>query len=476
MNIRSELRIAWFIEAYLKNPGAGLQILGTGAGRMGYLEQMSSIGRFHYSRLASLQEQQHDSATPICWNMVKDSSHDVAIGWYSLANEQILELILHKMAHVVKPGGQICLTVSQEAGAILPEASTPADAEWLTSLATRNGLMPLHTSLNLAPLGAAPAWYAEGATDLLLVAQKPLHWEDTSFESKDFSCTMETETLCEKFVPKNMQPWATKAPLPEKSIPTNALGRLNYLAQRYEAVTYLELNTQPGVIFSQVQTPVKVLVCPQVKTIPPNEQTDNITAIPLNSEDFFTQLSVADSPLRAALSKQVPSLCFDIIFINGKHTFSDSLHDFTSSLAYAHANTLFVLNASVPCDPYSALPNKKQALAYRRAAGIEGNAWHGDVFKTVFAIHDLFPQYSYCTLTGISSQTIIWQAAREKREPLFHSLEHISSLGYFDMLQHAAALMPVDADMLPKLIGKALAPCHYARPNTWKKLMSTSAR
>ena len=478
MNIRSELRITWFVDAYLKNPGAGLHILGTGGGRLGCLEKMAAEGRFTYTRLESLRELHQGPGTPIYWNMVKDSSHDVAIGWYALANEQILELILYEMARTVKPGGHICLAISQTAATLpkgrAPAESTTIDAGWLASLARRNHLTPLHASLNLAPMGADPAWYDDTATDLLLVAEKPLSWEDAPPDKAAFCCTEETVALCEEFVPKSMQPWATATTLSEKGVPAGPAGRINYLAHHYEATTYLELSAQSGKIFSLVQTPVKVLACPKARETRPAERKDSAVVIPLDSDEFFAQLGMAGSQIRTVLEKKVPSLRFDIIFINGNHTFECSLRDFTNSLAYAHENTLFILNASVPCDPYSALPDRKQALTYRRAAGLEGNAWHGEVFKTVFAIHDLFPQYSYCTLTEKTSQTIVWLAETEKRAPLFSSLENINTLGYFDMLQHAAALMPVNTDMLPKLIGKALNPSRYSRPNTWKKLLCSS--
>ena len=471
MNIRSELRIAWFVEAYLKNPGAGLHILGTGAGHMGCLEQMAKDGRFNYTPLESLCELQQCEATPIYWNMVKDNSHDVAIGWYALANEQILELVLHQMAHTVKPGGYICLAISQTAHGTSPAASAASNEQWLVSLALRNNLTPLHASLNLAPLGADPAWYEDGATDLMLVAKKPTNWEDSPPDSTTVCSTIATKALYEEFVPKAMQPWATEQTAPKLSIPGSPAGRINFLAGHYQAASYLELSAQPGTIFPKVQCAVKVQACPMAQNLPhPAQQGDSII-VPLNTENFFTQLGIPGSALRTALGSKVPSLRFDIIFINADHTFTRSLRDFTNSLAYAHANTLFVLNSSVPCDPYSALPDRKQALAYRHAAGFQSNDWHGEVFKTVFAIHDLFPQYSYCTLTEKSSQTFIWRAATQTRTALFPSLEHISKLGYFDMLHHAAALMPVDPEMLPKLIGKTLNPCDYARPNTWKKLI-----
>lgn len=466
MNIRSELRIAWFVDAYMKNPAAGLRILGTGSGRLGHLEKLAAAGRFSYTRLENMQNNPHGETTPIYWNKVADASYDAVVGGHGSANEKILELVIYKMARAVKPGGHICLVISQA------EAATAVDAATLGSLALRNHMTPLHVSFNLAPFGADPAWYDDSAADLLLVAEKPLNWEDKPADEGAFCCTEDTIALCEEFVPKSAQPWAQMRPPSKKNIPASQVGRINYLVRNYQAASYLEINAHQGKNFSMVAAPVKVMVCPWAK---PEEQADGATVIALPSDDFFRHLGTAGSQVRIWLEKKVPSLLFDIIFINGEHTFERSLRDFTNSLAYAHDDTLIILNASVPSDPYSALADRKQALAYRRAAGLEGNAWHGDVFKTVFAIHDLFPQYSYCTLTEKTTQTFIWRAERSRRTPVFSSMRDLDALDYFGMLRHAAALMPVGAEMLPKLIGKTLEPRQYSRPNSWKKLFYSCA-
>lgn len=470
MNIRSELRVAWFVDSCLSSYEGPISILDAGGtGR----KRQTAQSRVTSTRLSSLRPSD-GTKTPVYWNLVQEGSYDAVVGGHPFAQKELIGVLVYEMARAVKPGGFICLVVSQPAR--LPAPAQPAgeyaiDEEVLLSLAYRNHLVPVHASMNLAPVGASPAWYGDGENDLLLVAQKPLEWIDTpSAEMRENVC-LEKAAFCEGFVPKNMQPWAKTTTAPKKRMPTGPAGRINYLVQKYQAQTYLELNVHQKKTFSLVAAPVKVMACPLAQQAEGKAQAENATVLPLAPDAFFQQLATPGSAVRAALEKQVPSLLFDIIFINGEHSFAVSLRDFTNSLAYAHENTVFVLNATVPNSPYSALPDKKRALAYSRAAGLAGAAWHGDVFKTVFAIHDLFPQYSYCTLAEESTQTFIWRADdTRKRAPLFGSLERIAALDYFGMLEHAAALMPVAPDLLPKLIGKSLVPYEYARPGTWKKL------
>jgi hypothetical protein len=61
-------------------------------------------------------------------------------------------------------------------------------------------------------------------------------------------------------------------------------------------------------------------------------------------------------------------------------------------------------------------------------------AWHGDVFKVVFYIHDFWPSLNYRTIVGSgNAQTLVWRANALSRAPRFNDLERISRLTYFDL-------------------------------------------
>jgi hypothetical protein len=134
----------------------------------------------------------------------------------------------------------------------------------------------------------------------------------------------------------------------------------------------------------------------------------------------------------------VPNLPhFDLIFLDGLHTFQQTFRDFCNSLTCAHNRTVWLIDDIIPNDVFSALPNQREAIEFRRKS--HPNAlpcWHGDVFKVIFAIHDFFPTLSYVTLAGDANpQTIVWRAPRKAFEPIFNSLERIERLSYFDVLK-----------------------------------------
>ena len=75
--------------------------------------------------------------------------------------------------------------------------------------------------------------------------------------------------------------------------------------------------------------------------------------------------------------------------------------------------------------------------------------------KVVFAIHDFHPSLAYVTIGGDTHpQTLVWRApARPTRDTsrgpmirglIFDSMERISRLTYFDLLEHEEVLRQMD--------------------------------
>lgn len=118
------------------------------------------------------------------------------------------------------------------------------------------------------------------------------------------------------------------------------------------------------------------------------------------------------------------------------------MRDFTNSLSYTHKKTIWIFDDTVPCDPWSSLPNQAECYKLRYLAGSKSLAWHGDVFKCIFAIHDFYPDISYATVYDQGNpQTICWRTEfPAKRKRIFNNIDDISSLSYFDMLENCYAL------------------------------------
>jgi len=227
---------------------------------------------------------------------------------------------------------------------------------------------------------------------------------------------------------------------------THSSRRINALAARMRAERYLEVGVAGGDTFLAVATPERTAVDPafrfdwQALQDPPRTRFH-----PLTSDAFFALRKPGDPR-------------YDLVFLDGLHVFPQIFRDFCSTLTATHDRALIVIDDTVPSDVYSSLTNPRAAQRFRRRAGGRGGAWHGDVYKLVFAIHDFFPLLSFCTVaTGGNPQTLVWRETRADFRPQFDSLETISRMDFFDMQRHRALMRMLPEEEALALVGDRLA-------------------
>ncbi|MBK1621729.1 hypothetical protein CKO42_25755 [Lamprobacter modestohalophilus] len=198
---------------------------------------------------------------------------------------------------------------------------------------------------------------------------------------------------------------------------------INTLAKRLDASSYLEIGVLRGKTFLGVDIGRKHAV-DVIKQFDIPEYSRDSRFFQCSSDEYF--VSADDKPI------------YDIVFIDGLHTFEQSFRDLSNSLIYTHNRSVIILDDTIPNDVYSSLRNSKQALKYRKEeTGGSDLSWHGDVYKTVFLIHDFYATLNYKTIVGAwNPQTLIWRSANGHRTPRFNSLEKIERLSYFDFLEH----------------------------------------
>jgi hypothetical protein len=216
----------------------------------------------------------------------------------------------------------------------------------------------------------------------------------------------------------------------ERAIDNHSVRRINRLFEALGGQRYLEIGVRSGETFLGVAAAEKVAVDPVFKFTP--EPLPGVTYHQITSDLYFSEHA------RGA---------FDVIFIDGLHTFEQTFRDFCSSLAHAKPGTVWVIDDTLPSDVFSAVKVQRQAIRFRRLAGGRGANWHGDVYKVVFAIADFFPSFSYATIEGGGNpQTLVWQGARTPFRPALDSLEAISRLDYFALQDRIEVLNRMTED------------------------------
>jgi hypothetical protein len=217
--------------------------------------------------------------------------------------------------------------------------------------------------------------------------------------------------------------------------------RISRIGEITGARAYLEVGVAAGKTFNALRFPRKVAVDPKFLFDTDAHAVEGTTFHQMTSDEYFTRHAAGAE--------------FDVIFLDGLHTFQQTFRDFCASIAAAHRGTVWLIDDVFPTDIHSGWPNRMQASAMLRAAGGKLTAWHGDVYKVVLAIADYFPTLSFCTVAeGGNPQTVVWTQPRPGFAPRFRSMEAIERLTHADFLElrDAFNLVP-EAEMLAQIEG-----------------------
>lgn len=216
----------------------------------------------------------------------------------------------------------------------------------------------------------------------------------------------------------------------------NSAERIARLCGIRPAARYLEIGVSRGETFLAVDIATKHGVDPQFRFDTKPHETGSVRLFPITSDAYFT----GEGPA---------GLKFDIIFLDGLHTFEQTFRDFCASMPHAHDDTVWIIDDVFPSDVFSAMPSQQDAYAYRQMHGRGSRVWHGDVYKCVFAIHDFFPNVSFRTFApgADNPQTVLVHRPRPDFRPRFNDLEKISRLDYAGFWENRELLnlLPEDA-------------------------------
>lgn len=127
----------------------------------------------------------------------------------------------------------------------------------------------------------------------------------------------------------------------------NRTDLLNFIAEKIEAKSYLEIGIYDGINFDSIKVDNKIGVDPNVK---------REDVVELDSDSFF----------------KVESESYDLIFIDGDHSHQQSLKDLTNSLEHLNDGGVIVM--------HDAFPDRIGLTGVRKTPTSE---WCGDVYQTV---------------------------------------------------------------------------------------------
>jgi hypothetical protein len=210
------------------------------------------------------------------------------------------------------------------------------------------------------------------------------------------------------------------------------------IIDKKKARRYLEIGVSNGTNFFRIKARQKTAIDPHFKFSGKRKaewilkNPRNLTAkyCECTSDDFF---SSAGSGAR-----------FDVVFIDGLHTYEQSLRDVVSSLARLEKGGVIVIHDCNPLSQAAAHPAESfQQAATLNLPGWEGS-WSGDVWKTVCYLRSQRRDLRVFVLNCDGGLGIVTKG--EPDNPLDLSEEELDRMTYEDLAKERKGLLNLKAE------------------------------
>lgn len=207
--------------------------------------------------------------------------------------------------------------------------------------------------------------------------------------------------------------------------------RLSKLQDLASATKYLEIGVQTGRTFLSLAFDEMDGVDPSFAFDYKSFVTSKKRLHQLTSDEFFGQGLGATN--------------YDIVFLDGLHTYDQTYRDFCNVLSRLHERSLVIIDDVFPCDQHSMLRNQDKCISERMKdpdfSGDNIRAWHGDVCRLLLFINLFHSEFCYSTLSGGANfQTILWSRSLERNiepEVLRQQEKPFTEFGRKKMIQKA---------------------------------------
>jgi hypothetical protein len=217
---------------------------------------------------------------------------------------------------------------------------------------------------------------------------------------------------------------------------TVASDRINQLLGLTNGNSYLEVGVEQGHTFHAVTAGNKVAVDPRF-----------LFDVDASMRDF-PHCEYHETTSDRYFEKLGPGREFDLIFLDGMHTYEQTYRDFNSALMHLAPRGIIVMDDTFPKDVYSSHRSMEMALQLRREYAEARPGWHGDTFKAVILIATFNPLIDYCTIAGNGQkcQTFLWRrvdqacVGRPVADTFQNAVHNMESSHYLWLLENVEVL------------------------------------
>lgn len=184
--------------------------------------------------------------------------------------------------------------------------------------------------------------------------------------------------------------------------------------------TYLEIGVDTGVTFHALETRRKVAVDPHFK-FAHAPSTEAVIYHEVPSDEYFGE--------HIAVGER-----FHVIYVDGLHTFEQTLRDLLNATEYLTDNGVIVVDDVVPSSFSASLPDLSDVLFVRSVMPSEQDmSYMGDVYKLVFFVQTFMQSWSYATIAENHGQLVMWR--QNRREVPERTVEAVGRMDLVSMFR-----------------------------------------
>jgi len=235
---------------------------------------------------------------------------------------------------------------------------------------------------------------------------------------------------------------------PKKTV-MNRTKVIQSIINKINAKTYLEIGVAKGVNFIRINASKKIGVDPKFKLPEEYLRKQNESYYEIKSDEFFR-----------GYKKLLGELALDVVFIDGLHTYEQSLKDVNNSLEHLSENGIIIMH---DCNPKSKAAAQKNIFDTKqfRLAGDNSKGWNGDVYKTIINLRSARKDLNIFVLNFDEGLGIIKKGKPENL--LNYSTEEIDKIDYQNFSENREQLLNLKeenyfTEFIKKLTEEKLAP------------------
>lgn len=199
---------------------------------------------------------------------------------------------------------------------------------------------------------------------------------------------------------------------------------IQQLINKFNYRIYFEIGVERGLNFFQIQAPLKLGVDPNFIIPGELKGSENEKFYTITSDEFF-----ANPP------EEIIKHGIDIAFIDGLHTYEQSLRDVENCLKYLNPNGIIVMHDCLPANEAEALPSSEDAKKHSEFKGL----WTGDVYKTIIHLRTSRQELFVAVIDTDHGVGIIRKGNPESMLDL--KLEEIKNLTFKDLMKDREKLL-----------------------------------